>query len=329
MLAAPADPEDIFVIVAHFLCRPGVFGLLMAAVTAALMSTADTLINATSAVVVNDIWKPYVKADADDRHYLAVARVVTVAAALIGMALVPVFASFKSIYQAHGAFTASITPPMAVVVILAICWKRYSSPAAVITLAGGIIAMVVSILWPEVIEPFSFGVDRGGDGLKAWSYQRACYGFCVTFVLGLVAGAACPAADLRSIRGLVWGTVRYARRRYKGAPPSEAVARTIELAVEVVDDEQFEPPSTTMAGGFLGVTRHPVLVHEQDLERLGAHQGDLLMVMHPSVLKGGYLSAHLRVQGRAHRPGALGLPQAALDDGGFGSVDRLRVELLL
>ncbi|MBW2524318.1 MAG: sodium/solute symporter [Deltaproteobacteria bacterium] len=327
MIDAVADPEDVFVVVAHYLCQPGVFGLLMAAVTAALMSTADTLINATSAVVVNDIWKPYVRADADDKHYLRVARVVTISSALIGMALVPVFASFKSIYQAHGAFTASITPPMAVVVILAICWKRYSTRAAFITLFGGIVAMVISILYPDVIAPFSFGVEKGGEGLKAWSYQRAAYGFIVTFALGVIAGLISPKAKLDQIRGLVWGTIADARRKYKGAEANHNVSKPVNLQIEIIDD--LEPASTHMAAGFLGVTRHPVLVHEDDLKELGAFEGDLLMVAHPGLIQGGYLSAHVRVQGHAKKKGTIGVPQVLLDSAGFGRVKSLKAELLL
>jgi SSS family solute:Na+ symporter len=43
-----ADSAQIFVVVADTLCGPGLFGLMMAALIAALMSTADTLINATA-----------------------------------------------------------------------------------------------------------------------------------------------------------------------------------------------------------------------------------------------------------------------------------------
>ncbi len=55
------EASDSFVKAANFLCAPGVFGFVLAALTAALMSTADSLINAVSAIFVNDIWRPYVK----------------------------------------------------------------------------------------------------------------------------------------------------------------------------------------------------------------------------------------------------------------------------
>ena len=329
MMPAPLDPKSIFVDVADFLLHPAVFGFLMAAVTAALMSTADTLINATSAVVVNDIWKPYVRPNADDKHYLKVARVVTISAALVGMALVPLFDSFKSIYQAHAAFTAAITPPMAVVVVLAIGWKRFSTRAALITLGGGILAMIVSIAYPDVIKPFSFGVEPGGEGFKAWSFQRAAYGFVVTFVLGLIAGKISPRADLDQIRGLVWGTVDDARRRYKGSAVNYAVGKPALLAVEVLDEDDLPAAEVTDAAGFMRGTRHPVRVHPDDLGNLDAHVGDLLLAIHPHPIIGGWSSTHVEVTGEAPRPGAIQISKQALAAAGLQGVDRLRMRLLM
>ena len=88
---APEEPPGLVQILPWVGITFGVgliFGLIMAALTAALMSTADTLINATSAVTVNDIWKPYVKQDATDRYYLSVARWVSIVATVLGLLLV-------------------------------------------------------------------------------------------------------------------------------------------------------------------------------------------------------------------------------------------------
>ena len=46
MLPEGIDPNQIFVRVASLVALPGVFGLILAALTAALMSTIDTLITA-------------------------------------------------------------------------------------------------------------------------------------------------------------------------------------------------------------------------------------------------------------------------------------------
>ena len=104
MLPPDVDSKRVFFIVADIIAVPGVFGLVMAALTAALMSTVDTLITAVAAVAVNDVYKPYVRNDAPDAHYLKAARYTSIGATLIGILLVPVFDSFGSIYSARGVY---------------------------------------------------------------------------------------------------------------------------------------------------------------------------------------------------------------------------------
>ena len=78
------EPKEAFFVTANFLSSPGIFGLVMAALTAALMSTVDTLITAISAIVVNDIYKP-IKKDASEEEMLKMARISAVSIAIIGV----------------------------------------------------------------------------------------------------------------------------------------------------------------------------------------------------------------------------------------------------
>ena len=217
MLPADVDPNGVFVEVAGRICRPGVFGFVMAALTAALMSTIDTLINAVSAVAVNDVYRPYIRAGATDKHYLGVARVVSLAAAMLGLILVPVFASFNSIYVAHGAFTASITPAMVVAIVLAMYWKRFSATAAFWTLLGGSILVALSIFFPLLITPFSHGVDPAG-GFK---YMRALYGLAGSGLIAILVTLFTKGRRESELEGLVVGTLWKAKETYKGGKPNE------------------------------------------------------------------------------------------------------------
>ncbi|MHC4130071.1 MAG: sodium:solute symporter family transporter, partial [Planctomycetota bacterium] len=69
----PTTSDQIFIAVTRLVTGPGLFGLVVAAVIAALMSTLDTLLSAVSAVAVNDIWRT-VRPGRDDAHYLRAAR---------------------------------------------------------------------------------------------------------------------------------------------------------------------------------------------------------------------------------------------------------------
>ena len=115
----PADVKaaDAFYVATEFLSKPGVFGLVLAALTAALMSTVDTLITAVAALTVNDLYKPYIRPQATEREMMKVARITSISVMVFGVILVPVFMNFASIYEAHGAFTAAVTPPLVVTLL--------------------------------------------------------------------------------------------------------------------------------------------------------------------------------------------------------------------
>ncbi len=217
ILPADTSADHVFVAVAGKLCIPGLFGFIMAALTAALMSTVDTLINAVAAVTVNDIYKPYIKPRASDRHYLKVARIVCLLSAFVGIALVPLFASFKSIYLAHASFTAAVAPPMAVAIVLGAFWKRYTPKAAFWTLAGGMALVGLSVVFPVLITPFSHGVDPAG-GFK---YMRALFGLVTSLSIALTVTCFTRPKPEAEIEGLVVGTIRKGMARFKGGKLNE------------------------------------------------------------------------------------------------------------
>jgi solute:Na+ symporter, SSS family len=238
-LPSDMEPASVFFIATEFLSRtPGLFGLLMAALTAALMSTVDTLITAIAAIAVNDVYRPYLRHDADDAAMLRVARITSVVVTLIGIALVPVFMEFDSIYEAHGAFTAAITPPLIVTLLCSVFWQRFTAPAAIATLAGGLAAMLLSILVPDVITPFAHGTAMTpiGDGVlagaKQYQFIRAFYGIVVCSVIAVVVTLVTRPTSRAQMQGLVWGTIGAAIRRFKGRDGTEGRPRRGRARVE-------------------------------------------------------------------------------------------------
>lgn len=199
--------DEVFIVVTEVLTRPGVFGLIMAALVAALMSTADTLINATAAVFVNDVYRPYVRPNAPDRHHLSAARWASIGTAATGIALVPLFMGFSNIFDAHGMFTAAITPPLVVAMLLGIFWRGYTQAGALATLVGGGALIVISMRFPDLIEPLSHGIDPGGEGPKAFKYMRALYGIVACGVLGIVVSMFTAKQPDHKLRNLVVGRI--------------------------------------------------------------------------------------------------------------------------
>ena len=61
LLSSNINPDQVFVAVTHIIASKGVFGFVVAALTATLLSTVDSLINAIAAVYINDVHAPLKK----------------------------------------------------------------------------------------------------------------------------------------------------------------------------------------------------------------------------------------------------------------------------
>lgn len=298
------DPKKAFYITAEFLSHPGVFGLILAALTAALMSTVDTLITAVSAIVVNDVYKPLLKPEASEKQLLRTARISSIGVTLFGIALVPVFMQFKTIYAAHGAMTAAVTPPLVVALLLSVFWRRFTAKAALATIVGGLLAIGVSIFFPEIIRPIAHGVpmdenfrDHGEGifaGAKQYKFMRALFGLGVSGLLGVGVTLFTKPESKEKQAGLVWGTVKDAIRHYKGSEGSENDAATT-LAMPV--RANAEQPVRGEAS--LPVVRLSATV----MERLRAKVGDPVYLTDTRWWLGGLQSMHVVVGGLSESSG--------------------------
>ena len=179
------SPDQIFVVVANIVAMPGVFGFIMAALTAALMSTVDTLINATAAIFINDIYRPiekYIKRDKElkrtkDKRELAAARYSSVVITILGVVSVLAFKNFPTVYEAHGYFHSTLTPPLVIAIFLGIFWKKFTPAAVITSFVGGVALMILGLHDPNLITPFAQGIKMNPD--HPYSYIRALYNLVV------------------------------------------------------------------------------------------------------------------------------------------------------
>ena len=290
VLPTNMDPSSVFFIASEFLCTtPGLFGLIMAALTAALMSTVDTLITAVAAIIVNDVYTPHINPQANDRDLLKVARITSVGVTLMGIALVPVFMMFDSIYAAHGAFTAAVTPPLVVTLVFSVFCKRFTAKAATWTLAGGMACILVSIFIPEIITPFAHGIPMQdtGDGIlsgaRQYKYIRAFFGLSVSSVIAIVVMLMTKPESPEKYRGLVWGTIADALNHYKGSDkPRRPAAATLAKPIKLETEEELR------GEGKLCV----VNISQKLASSIDAGEGDLLYISDKRWWLGGLRSSH-------------------------------------
>ena len=192
IISPNTSPDEIFVVVASIVTSPGVFGFVMAALTAALMSTVDTLINATAAIFVNDVYRPLMKYfrkshsdnKARDKAELFAARLTSIAITAAGVLSVLAFVQFPTVYEAHGYFHSTLTPPLVVAIFMGVFWKRFSPAGVITTFLGGVVLMILGARYPEMlIGPFDHGIEMNPN--RPYSYIRALYNLVVCVGVGL------------------------------------------------------------------------------------------------------------------------------------------------
>ncbi|MDA2810088.1 sodium/proline symporter [Nocardiopsis sp. RSe5-2] len=142
-----ADSEQLFPFLANAYLPGIIAGLLIAAVFAAIMSSADSQLLVATSGVVRDIYQRLIKKDAEDlnpRHLVMVSRVVVLVICLlaVGLLYVPGVESlvFWLVLFAWAGLGAAFGPPL----LLALFWRGTTAAGA----AAGIIAgALVTIAW--------------------------------------------------------------------------------------------------------------------------------------------------------------------------------------
>tara|TARA_A100001011_G_scaffold195130_1_gene203487 strand:+ start:4713 stop:6509 length:1797 start_codon:yes stop_codon:yes gene_type:complete len=280
ILPMDLQPNDVFVAVTNIVASPGVFGFIIAALCAALMSTADTLVNASSAIVVNDIYGPLSKKEQTDKKQLEVARYASIGIKVIAIILVPFFNSFDSIYEAHGWFHSTFTPPLVVAVFLGIFWKRFTTPAVIATFTVGAFLMILGQFNHELIAPFSHGIElRPGRG---YSYIGALYNIFVCASVGVIVSFLTAPPTKEKVNGLTVYDVANLKENFKGGKVNEDEGEIVIVDWEISDSDE-----------------NVIKFSKNDMGRMKAEVGDLVYLCDNRKWLGGLKSIH-SVYGNPH-----------------------------
>lgn len=191
-LNANVNPDEVFIAVTHIIASKGVFGFVIAALTATLLSTVDSLINAIAAVYINDVHRPikkllkkkYISEDAESKKELGAARIASIVFTVVGILATIPFNSYPTVYEAHGYFHSTLTPPLVTAIFLGVFWKRFTPAGVVATFLGGSSLMILGARYPGIlIAPFSHGTPM--DPIHPYTYISALYNTFVCVFLGV------------------------------------------------------------------------------------------------------------------------------------------------
>lgn len=131
--------------IAHLL-PAGLRGLVAAALLAALMSTVASALNSAATLFTHDIYRRFSPAAAD-RRLVLVGRIATAVGLLAAVAWSPFLGRYPSVFQGINAAICYIAPPITVVFLLGVFWRRASSRGAFVTLVtGSLLGLTVFVL---------------------------------------------------------------------------------------------------------------------------------------------------------------------------------------
>lgn len=121
----------------------GLKGLVLAALTAAIVSSLASMLNSTSTIFTMDIYKPYINKQASEKNLVTVGRITAFSALIIAIVIAPVLGNTSQIFQYIQEYTGLVSPGILAVFLMGLFWKKATNKAAI---AGVLSSIVVALL---------------------------------------------------------------------------------------------------------------------------------------------------------------------------------------
>ncbi|MFO7615202.1 MAG: sodium/sugar symporter [Bacteroidales bacterium] len=129
----------------------GIKGLVVAALTAAIVSSLASMLNSTSTIFTMDIYKPYFSKKSDGSDLVPVGRIAVMAALIIAVMLAPALDTMPQMFQYIQEYTGVVSPGILAVFMMGLFWKKANSKAAIIGVISSIpVALMLKLLPVEM-----------------------------------------------------------------------------------------------------------------------------------------------------------------------------------
>jgi SSS family solute:Na+ symporter len=131
----------------------GIKGLVVAALTAAIVSSLASMLNSTSTIFTMDIYKPYFAKNTSDRQIVKTGRITAAVALVIAVLLAPLMGGIPQMFQYIQEYTGIVSPGILGVFLMGLFWKKTTTKAAII---GALSSVVVALLLKASIVDLPF-----------------------------------------------------------------------------------------------------------------------------------------------------------------------------
>jgi SSS family solute:Na+ symporter len=186
-------------------CGPGLLGLGITALVAGFMAGMAGNVSAFATVWTYDIYRPFLRRNAPDRHYVSMGRWCTIIGLVISIGTAYLVMSFASIMDYVQALFGFFIAPLFGTVLLGMLWKRVTAAAGFFGLLAGTASSVTMFclmkLDPRWVRVFA--LSPLAQGLAQDMYQ-ALWSCVVCVVVTLIVTAVTKPRPDEELRGLVY-----------------------------------------------------------------------------------------------------------------------------
>jgi Na+/proline symporter len=163
--AAPGEMEAAYPRMIAFLPK-GIMGLVVASLFAAFMSTIESIVNLSGSFLLNDFYRPFIRKNASEKHYVAASRVLVIFVSLLGAGFSYVLGSVKMGWQLVMELSAGI----GLVLLLRWYWWRVNAWSEITALSASAATAVYLKISPDnaLVRGLGRGLEKVGFRIDAW-----------------------------------------------------------------------------------------------------------------------------------------------------------------
>jgi SSS family solute:Na+ symporter len=167
--AAPGEMEAAYPRMIAFLPK-GIAGIVIASLFAAFMSTIESIVNLSGSYLLNDFYRPFIRKNASEKHYVAASRVLVLVVSLLGAGFSYVLGSVRMGWQLVMELSAGI----GLVLLLRWYWWRVNAWSEIAALSASAATAIYLKIFPGnaivkglggTLESVGFAVDAWGVGI--------------------------------------------------------------------------------------------------------------------------------------------------------------------
>jgi SSS family solute:Na+ symporter len=206
MAAGSHSYNEVLPIMLARYCGPGLLGLGITALIAGFMSGMAGNVSAFATVWTYDIYRPFVRKDATDAHYVSMGRWCTILGVMVSIGTAYLVMEFKSIMDYVQALFSFFVAPLFGTVLLGMLWKR-ATPAGGFwgLLAGTVSSIGMWALVKADHSMLSYIALSSHAKDMAENMYRALWSWSICVIVTVVVSLLTRPKPVEELTGLVYG----------------------------------------------------------------------------------------------------------------------------